>query len=176
MKLDFYILKDSDNIKSFNCGDTEDHKKLNKFLIERASDHMRDYIGTTIAVYDLDSNNRVVGYITLLADSFEVEEQYKQKFFKSVVMKNKYDTFPALKIGRLAVHKDHQNKGIGKYLFKLAVAIAIESNERLGVGMRFIVVDSKEMSKDWYPGKLNFRKLVESDPYYMYYDLKGWKD
>ena len=48
------------------------------------------------------------------------------------------------------------------------------SNTTIGVGMRFITVDSKNMSKEWYL-KRDFRVYDKRNPDFLFYDLKGWK-
>ena len=173
MNLSYSKFKSSSNISRFTCGDTIDHKKLDRFLKERAIDHQKDMIGTTIIVHDADLGSQAIGYMTIMADGIAVEEEHKEGFLRNVFMKNiKYSSYPAIKIGRLAVDKRYQKKGVGRYLFNLAVAIATNINSQ--VGIRFIVLDSKEMSKEWYIKKLEFKQLAENDPYFLYYDLKGW--
>lgn len=172
MNINYFKLNNSINLKEFNCGDSEDHQKLNKFLKERAINHQKDMIGTTLIACDLDSNKKIIGYMTLLTDGITVEEKQKKNFFESIFMRNKYSTYPALKIGRLAIDKNYQKKGIGRYLFQLAIATGIKINEQAGT--RFIIVDSKKMSTGFYK-KLEFKELNEKDPYFLYYDLKGWK-
>jgi GNAT superfamily N-acetyltransferase len=176
MNLDYCILDDSINIGSFSCGTSKEHEKLNRFLTDRALDHQDEFLSTTTIVFDKDSNNTFVGYISLLADTIRVEERNRLSFLNLVNIKEKYDSFPALKIGRIAIDEKYQRKDVGSYLFKLAVAYAAFSNKKLGIGIRFIVVDTKDMAKDWYLAKLDFKIYDEANTNFLYYDLKGWKN
>jgi len=175
MDLDYLILNESTNVNDFCCGASEAHIKLNKFLKERAIDHQKEQIGTTTIVFEQSSNNKTIGYITLLADSVKVEKKQRTSFFENALLTNKYNAYPALQIGRLAVDQGYQKKGVGNYLFQLAVAIAFHTNNKLGIGIRFLVVHSKDMAREWYLKKLNFRVYNESKNI-LYYDLLGWKD
>ncbi|MCK4555027.1 MAG: GNAT family N-acetyltransferase [Candidatus Aenigmarchaeota archaeon] len=171
MKISYLRLDDSLKLDSFDCGNTKSHKILNKFLKERAMQHQKEMIGTTIIALDSETDI-IAGYITLLADIIKVEENQKKTFFEKISMKNKYDTYPSIKIGRLAVHKDYQKLGIGNAFCKLAIAIAVKSNKQIGI--RFIVANAKKIAKDWYVKKQNFRVLDENDELFLYYDLRGW--
>ena len=175
MKLDYLILTESINVNDFCCGTSDDHQKLNKFLKERAIGHQKEQIGTTTIIFDRSLNNKAIGYITLLADSVKVEKKQREHFFKNALLKNKYKAYPALQIGRIAVDQDYQRKGVGTHLFRLAVAFSFYTSNELGIGIRFLVVHSKDMAKEWYLKKLNFRIYDESKDI-LYYDLLGWKD
>ena len=174
MKLGYYKLDESKDINSFTCGTTKDHQKLNLFLKQRALKHQNDLIGTTTVVCDLENNNEIIGYMTLISDSLCVQNKKdKKNFLKHVFLNYNYDCYPSIKIARIAVSKDCQFKDVGPSLFKLLIGIVLDLNERIGA--RFILVDSKNMSIDWYIKKLNFKVLDETNPNYLYYDLKGWK-
>jgi hypothetical protein len=181
MVLSYSILQGNEDLTLFCCGDSRQHKKLDKFLKERAKKHQNECIGTTYLVWNKTIKNRqLVGYMTLLADGIVVEEKNKLNFLNEVFVKHKYDSYPALKIGRLAVHKNYnhnsKNAGlnVGTYLFKLAMGITKKLNDV--VGARFIVVDSKDMSLNWYLQKLKFKILdEEKEKNFLYYDIFGWK-
>lgn len=174
MSLSYCLLADHHDVDSFVCGSSAQHNKLNSFLREKARSHKNELIGTTLIAFDKEGDGKTIaGYMTLLADSINVEDnQSIVGFFNQVLMRNKYNSYPALKIGRIAVHEGIQKRGVGTYLFQLAVAIAKQSNESMGI--RFIVADSKEIAKDWYP-KMNFKILDPKKPDFWYYDLLGWK-
>lgn len=174
MQLSYSILNNSHPLDQFTCGKSKDHKTLDIFLKQRALHHQKNFIGTTLLA--LDSTNTILGYETLLADSIKIDESLRDKFFGHSKIKEKYPAYPALKIGRLAVRKDAQSKGVGKYLFQLAVGTSIQSNKQYGIGIRFIVVDAKGMSRTWYLKTLRFKTLDDKKPDFLYYDLKGWRD
>ncbi|QLE56278.1 GNAT family N-acetyltransferase [Nostoc sp. TCL26-01] len=81
----------------------------------------------------LQFEGSLVGYITLLADKLTLEDP---------ILLNegvKYRTFPAVKIGLLAV--DRRTKGVGRQLLEWAIEyVAAEISPMLGV--RFMTVDA----------------------------------
>ncbi len=121
------------NIKNFDCG----NKILNEFIKKYAYQNQNRYlIGIT---YVIHINNQIIGYITLNASSL------KKTYLK---IKKPYEDIPVLRIGRLAVDKSYQKKGIGKKLLKFAIKKAIELKENYGcVG---IIVDAKEEAVNFY--------------------------
>lgn len=176
MTLDYCILEIGTIISDFSCGTLPHQEILNAFLRERAKPHQNELIGTTTVVIDRNSNNKIAGYMTVLADSIRVVKKHKRRFFKSVDLHNRYSSYPAIQIGRLAVDKDYQRQGVGPYLFKLSIAYALTSNQELGIGVRFIVVHSKDESRSWYLDKLNFKSFDKAHPNILIYDILGWKD
>lgn len=75
----------------------------------------------------------LAGYITLLADKLQVEDTL-------LAQENvKYRTFPAVKIGLLAV--DRRTKGLGVRLMEWAIDYVIAEVTPI-IGVRFITVDA----------------------------------
>jgi GNAT superfamily N-acetyltransferase len=80
-----------------------------------------------------------------------------------------------LKIARLGIELKYQNQRIGTALMKYAVGIAFRMNDELGVGCRFLTVDSDPKAIKFY----NERGFVMSlhkdykDKHYpnMHYDI-----
>jgi GNAT superfamily N-acetyltransferase len=77
--------------------------------------------------------NNLAGYITLLADKLVLRRQ----ILKSENVR--YTTFPAVKIGLLAV--DHRAKGVGTKLMRWAIAYAARDLS-VTLGTRFMTVDA----------------------------------
>lgn len=119
----------------------------------------------------------LAGYITLLADKLQVEEP--------ILLDEgvKYRTFPAVKIGLLAV--DRRAKGAGRLLVEWAIQYVVADILPV-VGVRFVTVDAL-YDRDTEPAydasgfyrKLGFdfanphESLPPKTPYRtMYYDLK----
>jgi GNAT superfamily N-acetyltransferase len=124
----------------FDCSDED----LNDFLKRDCLDYQKYNLShTRLAKYQ----GQVIAFVTLLADSIILETKEKSSwlpFHKKIVY------FPALKIGRLAVHKDYQRQGVGDALLFYCLGIAHRINEDLNVGCRFITVDAYEASVSWY--------------------------
>jgi ribosomal protein S18 acetylase RimI-like enzyme len=126
-----------DDIKNhFESGD----KELDHFFQNYASQNQfKHYIGTT---YVALIENIIVGFITISATSIKIDD------FDNLSKKLPKYPLPILRISRLAVDKNYQNKGIGKALLKLALRLSIEQKEKFGcIG---IIVDAKENAITFY--------------------------
>jgi GNAT superfamily N-acetyltransferase len=155
---------------------TADHSKYNPATFDCAHPDLNDFIKndcpgqiekrlsvTKIALYE----GVIVGYITLLADAITLHPDEQEGFaFKQV---------PALKIARLGIEQKYQNQRIGTALMKYAVGVAIRMNDGLGVGCRFLTVDSDPNAIKFY-AKLGFvmsqhRDYKKKDYPNMHYDI-----
>jgi len=112
MNLTYSKLDCAVDLSQFTCGDSQDHIKLDNFLKERAHKHQKDLIGTTLLAWlEKNKQKELVGFMTLRTCHIQIEEENKTNFFKKVLIKNKYDTYPAIMIGRLGVQKEYGHKG-----------------------------------------------------------------
>ncbi|WP_458453219.1 hypothetical protein [Methanobrevibacter sp.] len=82
----------------FDCGDDD----LNEFLLE---DSFINIDNSLSKIYLCLYENQIIAFFSLSADSIKVNK----------ILEVEYRTYPAIKIGRLAVHKDFQ--GITLALF-----------------------------------------------------------
>jgi predicted GNAT family N-acyltransferase len=124
-------------LKKFDCG-TE---VLNEFLSRYSLKNDTLGIGRTFVAFD--ENEEVVGYFTLATAQIvyeEIPDEYRGKLPKYPI--------PSLRIARLAVGKDLQGKGIGKWLLTQAFIKIVHVSEI--TGLYFIIVDAKETSKSFY--------------------------
>lgn len=144
-------------LKKFDCC-TE---VLNSFLVRYALKNDELGIGRTFIA--LDDNDQISGYFTLATAQVaykEIPEDYKVKLPKYPI--------PALRIARLAVSKDLQGKGIGKWLLAQAFTKIIQVADV--TGLYFIIVDAKETSKSFYE-HYGFQKFIDEDlSYFMLVD------
>jgi len=113
---------------------------LNAFLKEDAFENQEELISKTYLCYHF---NQLVGYINLTTDIIKKEEMREEKHIDVP-----YKEYPAIKIARLAVDKKYERKGVGRFLLLIAVGKALKISEE--VGCRFITVDSKEDSIEFY--------------------------
>ena len=132
-------------LKKFDCG-TE---VLNEFLSRYSLKNDTLGIGRTFVAFD--EKDEVVGYFTLATAQVVYEnipDEYRGKLPKYPI--------PSLRIARLAVGKDLQGKGIGKWLLAQAFIKILHVAEI--TGLYFIIVDAKETSKSFYEhyGFINF--------------------
>lgn len=121
----------------FDCGDDD----LNEFLLK---DSLINIDNSLSKIYLCLYENNVVAFLSLSADSIKINEKLEVE----------YRTYPAIKIGRLAVHKDFQRMHIGSILIDWVVGFCLEL--RKDIGIRFISVDAYNQEKtiSFYNGNL----------------------
>lgn len=115
----------------FDCGIPE----YNVF-IQNDAESLIDLNFTQIKLLINKNNADVVGYIALCSDSFFVDKAEKEKY------NIQFSTFPALKIGKLAIDRNYLGMEYGSYMIEIAYAIASKFNDQLGVACRFLTVDA----------------------------------
>jgi GNAT superfamily N-acetyltransferase len=141
------------DISSFDCG----HADLNDFLKNDCPQQITHRLSfTRLAFYD----GQIVGYVSLLADSIALHITVREwyKINKNITVQQ----VPALKIGRLGTENTFQRRKIGTALVKYAVGVAFRMNNELGVGCRFITVDSDPAAVPFYQ-KLGFVMNLHRD-------------
>lgn len=108
---------------------------LDDYLHKRAKQDVRRHITRVFVAAETDSPKQVVGYYTLSSLSIELNhlpEKLSRKLPKHPV--------PAALIGRLAVDKSAQGKGVGKMLLADAVKRVLAVSQEIAVYA--IVVDA----------------------------------
>jgi hypothetical protein len=104
-------------LKPFSCDSGGDD--FDKFLFDEAKYHLKYLLHVT---YVLESEDKTIAYFTLVNDVLKVDLSVNREVrselkkcddeqFKSVLLNRR--SFPAVKIGILAVGKDFQKQGIG---------------------------------------------------------------
>jgi len=125
--------------KNFDCGDVA----LNRYLRERATQDIKRRLNRVFVAHE-DDRDHVIGYYTLAATTIAAEKlppaQAKQL--------PRYP-IPAALLGKLAVDRAWQKRGIGKLL--LANAIRRLQHVEQEIGIHVLVVDPKtEALRDFY--------------------------
>jgi GNAT superfamily N-acetyltransferase len=141
------------NVAEFDCG----HTDLNNFLKEDCPQQITHRLSfTRLAFY----NGQIVGYVSLLADSIALHISIREwyKLNKNITVQQ----VPALKIGRLGIANAFKGRNIGTALVKYSVGVAFRMNDELGVGCRFITVDSDPAAVPFYE-KLGFIMNLHRD-------------
>jgi GNAT superfamily N-acetyltransferase len=164
-------------ITSFDCGDVD----LNNFLIKDAAAYQKERLAVThLLITTVDNITHIAGYFCLLTDKliFDPSENERRKVWRIFNKKNKMHfnkhrkTYPAIKIGRLAVANTFASKGLGSQLIDHIIAMALALNN---IGCRFITVDAYKNAFDFYL-KNDFDFLSDEDKdeeiRLMYIDLK----
>lgn len=170
---DFKLIRlNSDtNILPFDCGNTD----LNGFLFDDAKDYANQLLATTFII---QSDTETVAYFNYLNDKISHSEigGNKDTFLKRIssllpVGKDGFTSYPAVKIGRLAVSDNFKGNGYGREILNFTKALFVDNNR---TGCKFITVDAYRESLDFY-SKNGFRFLSnrdkKSDTRLMYFNL-----
>ena len=125
------------NLKKFDC----EIEVLNEFLSRYSLKNDTLGIGKTFVAFD--EKEEIAGFFTLATAQVvyeDIPDNYRTKLPKYPI--------PSLRIARLAVGKNQQGKGIGKWLLKQIFIKIIHVADI--TGLYFIIVDAKESSKGFY--------------------------
>jgi len=128
-------------------------KELVDFLLEDALDNQEKKISKTY-LWFLKTTDELIGYITLLADTINLDASLKDEFRKKGIP---YKSLPALKIGRLCVDDRFQRKGIGSLMIQFAIYNVKKLNECCGC--RFITLDAKR-NPEPFKDSMHFYKIM----------------
>lgn len=147
-----------DRLAGLSLGDAA-FVPLKTFLQKHAQNYESQSLARTYAAFRSD-NGKVAGYITLVCGEV-VTDDGDEALVQEPGLKYLYNHYPAVKIARLAVHKDLSGFGLGRALVNLALGQA----KRVvcpAVGCRFVVVDSKKQAVKFYE-KCGFTLLDTAD-------------
>lgn len=126
---------------AFSCGTPE----LDSYFLERASRDVREKISAVFVLLREDDEQKVLGYYTLSSlyvDTGDLPQQLRTKA-------GRYAQLGATLIGRLAIDKTVQGKGLGGMLLFDALLRAFEASRT--VMSYTVIVDAKdEKAKAFY--------------------------
>jgi len=159
-KLSISLLNRKHEIYSFNSTSGE----LNDFLKSDAFSDQDNLISKTyICLYE----NFIAGFFTLTADTIEIKAVNE---FDSID-NYEYRKYPAVKLARLAVDSKFERKGVGRFLLLAAIGKTLSICN--SIGCRYITVDSKPESVDFYKkhGFILVEKSKNRDFVHMYLNM-----
>jgi GNAT superfamily N-acetyltransferase len=146
------LLNKKHNHKDFDCG----KELLNNYLKTQAGQDVKRKLSACF-VFSENGNKVIQGYYTLSNSSIPLNsfsEHIQKKLPKS------YKSIPATLLGRLAIDKNHQGKGIGKILLIDALKRSYGiSNE---IGSFGIIVDPIDEEAKCFYQKYDFIELPDS--------------
>ncbi len=168
-------LEDIDNIKPFDCGDDD----LNDFLLNDARLYSEQFLANTFV---LEDETETIAFYSLLNDKISqttLPKNLWRQLRRNIPHPKHFGSYPAVKIGRLAVSKHYKDKGIGTNLVGAIMRLFIFQHNNSAC--RFITVDAYKDAVSFYE-KNGFRKMVneskipeESPTIPLYLDLKQIK-
>lgn len=131
-------------VDSFECGEPS----LDDWLKRRATSNQASGASRTYVICDGDV---VVGYYCLAAGALGHADA------PGALRRNRPDPIPVMVLGRLAIHKDHHQAGLGTALLKDALLRTLQAADIVGVAALLVHALSEE-AKRFYKS----RGFVES--------------
>jgi ribosomal protein S18 acetylase RimI-like enzyme len=134
--------------KGFNCGKAE----LDEYLLKYAGQDIRRNLAALFVAAD-DEDRRIAGYYTL-SNAGIVASILPSAFQKEL---GKYGDVPAIRLGRLAVDRRFQKRGLGERLLANAVIRSVSNSSAWAV----MVVDAKDAAAAAFYRKFGFTSLKD---------------
>lgn len=146
-------LDEKHDCRKFRCGE----HILDNFLIRHALVNDRRGLGRTYVAIAVGAD-QVIGYVTLCSNSVHFENIPTEKMPQYPI--------PSILIARLAVAKSAQGIGVGTGLMLMALRLAVEIADRMGVFA--VTVDAmSENAKAFYQKRFGFTELLD-DPHHLF--------
>lgn len=160
-----------DSISAFDCNDED----LNDFILNEACLYRNALLSVTYVVEDKTTHD-ILAYFSLANDKisisdFESKTEFNRFRKHKFVNEKRLRSYPAIKIGRLAISQKAQHQSIGTYLLEFIEDYFIIDNKS---GCRFVTVDAYVDAIPFYI-KNNYQFLNNDDEdkrtRVMYFDL-----
>lgn len=138
--------------ENFSCG----KDLLDNYFWKQAKQDVKRKLSACFVLVDKEAN-RISGYYTLSSNSIShnlIPDSFKKKLPKS------YLSLPTILLGRLAIDKDYQGKGIGKILLIDSLKRCFHTSISLGVFA--VIVDPLDKEAEIFYDKYGFTKLPDS--------------
>jgi GNAT superfamily N-acetyltransferase len=145
------------NKENFSCG----KNLLDNYFWKQAKQDVKRKLSACFVLVDKEAN-RISGYYTLSSNSIShnlIPDSFKKKLPKS------YLSIPTILLGRLAIDKDYQGKGIGKILLIDSLKRCYDTSNSLGVFA--VIVDPLDKEAERFYDKYGFIKLPDSEKMFI---------
>lgn len=152
MKQRIEILDKKHRKQEFECG----KEMLDYYIRNQAGQDVKRKLSVCFVLEDMETG-LIQGYYTLANNSIPlnvIPEHIRKKLPKS------YTSIPTTLLGRLAIDKQFQGKGIGKILLTDALKRSYEASEK--IGSYAVVVDPVDNEAEKFYQKFGFIKLPDS--------------
>jgi predicted GNAT family N-acyltransferase len=143
------LLEADDIVTGLSLGDA-DFQPLKSYLKSEAKLHQAQSLARTYALFNVSAARprKVLGYMTLICGEIAASDVPDAQSIADGAI-YRYPQFPAIKLARLAIDTSIKGNDWGTKFIYLATGIAkTEISPR--VGCRFLVVDAKTKSVDFY--------------------------
>lgn len=150
-------LNNAHNRNDFYCG----KDLLDNYLWKQAKQDVTRKLSACFVIVD-EETGKVSGYYTLSSSSISNElipESFKKKLPKS------YLSIPVILLGRLAIDKNFQGKGVGKYLLIDSLKKCYDTSK--SVGTFAVVVDPLDKEAENFYEKYGFIMLPDSGKMFL---------
>lgn len=176
---EFRPLSDGERVESFDCGDAD----LNDFIVNMAHLYQQEMLAVTYVIEEA-ATKKILAYFSLMNDKislseFENKTEFNRFRKRRFVNAKRLTSYPALKIGRLAVSKEAKelNLRLGSAILNW-IKISFTNSSFVNIhktGCRFLTVDAYVDAIPFYE-KNDFEAITESDKEdrhtrLLYYDL-----
>ncbi len=162
------ILQQETVIKPFKSSDSD----LNSFLMNDAKKYAAEFLAVT---YLVENSKETIAYFSLLNDRVLMDDEEKNiwnRLNRFISNNKRRKSYPAVKIGRLAVGEKYVNSGIGREIILFVAKMFVTKQQKSGC--RFITVDAYDSALGFYE-KLGFQYMTNKDVHQktrvMYFDL-----
>lgn len=146
-------LSDKHDCRRFRSGG----HTLDNFLKRHALENDRRGLGSTYVAVT-EETGQVIGYVTLCSNSVHFENLPTEDL--------PHYPIPAILIARLAVDRSTQGMGVGTGLMLMALRLAVQIADRLGVFA--VTVDAMgDEAKAFYQNRFGFIELLD-DPHHLF--------
>lgn len=137
-------ISSEEDLSVFSCG----NDKLDDFFHKEVVLCCKYKYVSTYAVKSIQSND-VIALFTLSNDTLSLEKEDVEDLMKGMDAEYKFifeeqTSFPSVNIGHLAVRKDLQSRGIGRYIVMYIISLLVNYNL---TGVQFVTVDSLNNSR-----------------------------
>lgn len=160
-----------ESVSKFDCGDDD----LNDFLLNESRFYRNALLSVTYVV-ESSATGEVLAYFSLSNDKIAISDFGSKTEFNRFrkhrfVNEKRLKSYPAIKIGRLAIDRKAQHCSLGSLLLNFIEYYFIEDNKS---GCRFVTVDAYVAAIPFYI-KNNYQFLNNDDEdkhtRVMYFDL-----
>ncbi|MDH5382287.1 MAG: GNAT family N-acetyltransferase [Cyclobacteriaceae bacterium] len=145
------------NRNNFSCG----KDLLDNYFLRQAKQDVKRKLSACFVLIDRETD-RISGYYTLSSSSISndlIPDSFKEKLPKS------YLSIPTILLGRLAIDRDFQGKGIGKILLIDSLKRCFDTSDSIGAFA--VIVDPLDKEAERFYKKYGFIKLPDSGKMFL---------